>query len=249
MNCGRDQELVDLWGRCSGRDPDRIPTDADWRQLYVLVRGVLERCNAPELSRLSGERADYIDEYFSEKVFLPMRPGLRGPDHCGALVVFFRRYLRTLAGSKAGASESVSPPEPTEPPDPPVSPTFRDVDRILREDCGRTADQVSEAAIAFLSSLTTDRYWASVMLRHNFCPDDEHRIPLQTLAHQHQIPSYHYRAGRLGINHQWHAGLGVFRGTIVGQWLEETLGAPISAEKSESVGAALEILCFHALRQ
>ena len=237
----RDSELRALWSTCAGGQA----TEADWTALYKLVRDVLSHCNAPELARRQEGRATLIDEYFNQKVFLPMRPDLRGPDHCGALVVFFRRYLRD------GSGLPLPPPPPPGPggPDEPDLGGFTDLDQMLREECGTTAADVSKSAQAFLTSLRTEQQWAWLLLRHGFCPDTDERTPLVQLARAHQIPAYHHRAGKLGINHQWDAGLDSFKGTMLGQWLEQALGASVSRENYACVGAALEILCFQALTE
>lgn len=249
-----DRELRRLWLLCSG---DNV-TEADWTQLYFLVRHVLTHCNVPALSKLPEERSVYIDEYFSQKIFLSMRPRLRGPDHCGALILFFRRHLLTiLTGSH---SVSLSPEEGTpgddermgglldDDPDPyACHEPFKDVDRILAEECGKSVTHVSAAALKLLSKLKAEDTWAWLLLREGFCPDADDKVPVVRLAKERGMKSAHYRASQLGINHQWDSGLDSFKDTTLGSWLEDTLGRELSENIKDSIWGALEILCFHAL--
>ena len=212
----RDAQLRLLWVRCSGPHA----TTTDWTQLYQLVRLVLINCHAPELGAWPEERSTAIDEYFNQKIFLAMRPGLRGPDHCGALVVFFRRYLRDFIDGRkrteAFSADADADADTAEenPSGDSGSNHFVDLDEILRYGAGRTAEQIALSAENFLSRLRTEKKWAWQMLRYSYFPDPSHRVPLATLAATYQIPSYHYRAGQLGINHKPDQGMGQAYGKV-----------------------------------
>ncbi len=249
-----DRELRRLWALCAS---DRA-TEVDWTALYHFVRRVLTQCNVPALSKLPEERSVYVDEYFNQRIFLGMRPGLRGPDHCGALILFFRRYLLTVLSGSNSVSlspENMSPGEDEgmgavldDNPDPSAChEPFKDVDRILAEECGKSVAQVSSAALKFLAALKAEDTCAWLLLSEGFCPDAGEKVPISQLAKARGIKSAHYRASQLGINHQWDSGLDSFKDTTLGNWLEETLGRALSANIRDSVWGALEILCFHAL--
>lgn len=240
----RNAQLRLLWKRCSRP----AATESDWRQLYEFVRDELSACNAPELNGIPDDRAACIDEYFNQKVFLAMRPDLRGPDHCGALVVFFRRYLRDRLD---GLKRLVPPPEEASEggalEETRGANEFVDLDQVLREGCGKSVEQIARSAEEFLSVLKADKEWAWLMLRHNYFSDADARVPLIHLAARHHIPSYHYRAAQLGINHSLEQGVEHFRGTIIGRWLEDVLGRQISVADIDCIEAALQILGFQAL--
>lgn len=236
-----DRELHDLWRRCAST----TASEGDWRQLYQLVHQVLLRCNAPELAGLSDNRQTYIDEFFSQKVFLAMKPSARGPDHCGALILFFRRYLRdNLRSDNRLISESTNEREAEETSEIGVG----DLERLLPSHCGVTLEHVTSCATEFLDDLKANDEWAWLMLRYNFFPDKEDSIPLSHLAQRHQIPSYHYRAAQLGIKHRCEQGVEQFQKTMLGSWLEKALGTRLSDDQSECVDAAFKILGFVALK-
>jgi len=245
-----DLLLSRLWARC---EVNGGSSEADWSALHRFVSSVLMNCNAPELGGLPDERRAYVDSYFVDKIFLGMKPGSR-PYHCGALVVFFRRYLRSeldrvaklvpLGEEQADEGEEGGSERERRAPD-----DFQDLDRVLREGCGKTVEEVARSAEQFLAHLQREEEWAWLMLRDGFFADQGERASLSTLAEVHQIPSWHYRARRLGINHKGGKDPELFRNTMLGAWLEEALGRPISREVDECVKAAIEILGFQALRE
>ena len=250
-----DLELRRLWRLCA----DQHASEADWKLLYQLVVRVLMHCNAPVLASMPDSRPIYIQEFFVDKIFQTMGPAVRGPDHCGALILFFNRYLLTKkrsigdhvgvfpavdvgidGGGATGAESENKLPDGYEP--------FKDVDETLKEQCDKTIEDVLKAATEFLDRLQATDSTAWRLLRHGFCPDADEKMSLSAVGRTYDFPTPHYKAARLGITHSFEAGLDTFRGTVLGSWLEATLGRTLSMEIAESVWGSLEILCFQALK-
>lgn len=90
-----DRSLNQLWKRRDALSPQ------DWQKLHGLVHEVLggiffrEHEGIPGAGESSGRR-DLVDDFFADKVFRPVTRGahLGRGIHSGALIVFFRNYLR-----------------------------------------------------------------------------------------------------------------------------------------------------------
>lgn len=81
-----DETLREFWRRRA------TLSEPEWGELYTLVFHVLcYKCNEL-LSQLPGEREEYIQDFFEDKV---MTLGNQGDEihHSGALVIYYKRYL------------------------------------------------------------------------------------------------------------------------------------------------------------
>lgn len=239
-----DQELGDLWFARDQLD------ERGWTRLYQITSEILLPYRPKELSGLAEERDVYVQNFFVDKAFRLDATPCR--IHAGALKHFYVMYLRdsldrrsterkyfeqTPAGRRDD-SEEVYDFENTS-----IAATA-DVDEILRES-GMEIDAVSRSARGWLES---QEQWVPIYLALHFCPDKEHSPALRTLAQRFRIPSYHSRAEKLGIN--WKPGLKgvpVFADTMIGRWVEGSLGVRIEPENIELIHAIFKILCFEAL--
>ena len=229
------QSLTDFWVRM-----DRL-TQEEWAEFYRCVRAALLRCPAPELSGLPDHRESYIDEFFTEKLFFRAQrttdSGIQAISG-GALCTFFRRYLIDLLRGYQRTSLTEK----------------EDLERLPDVETGSD----DEAAVSeFLATsgghevlrqrvadfLATLEEWGLLMLRGHFCADDE-TIPMSTLCKG--IPSYHYKAQKLGItvNRSASEMLG-YEHTLIGGWIV-SMGVEINPQNAPVIEFLLGALCLEA---
>ena len=237
-----DAELRDLWTR--RRD---LP-ESGWARLYNIVMAVLTNYKPRELAGLHEDRDVYIQEFFQDKVFRP--DSLTRCDHVGALRVYYLYYLRDLIRSKQSRSKweiaDKHDPESESPPSLDDAPGTKADERepfTELEEAGLSPASIAASAASWLAS---SEEWVRIFVALSNCPDAHLSEHLVHLAKRKGIKSQANRAKKLGFNWRGddHAG---FSETMIGRWLEGSLGIEILPENSFLILGALKILCFEAL--
>jgi len=241
-------KLAELWQK-----RDKL-NKAEWTQLYQLVRRVLKQGSYPELKSLPLSIENYIDEFFRDKVFMPTtRENFENKalHYDKALMTFFRRYLIdkiekikpkypeiSIEGKNNGdeGNEKLSPVDII------PAPLVKDYTCLLKES-GLTPKQVKDSAHQFLQH---SEEWVRLYLALHTCPDKDKQLPLSQLDKIYQIPSYHHRAGIVGITRKKGEFETGYEKTLLGQWLI-SLGLTIRSENQEVIEVAFKILCWEAL--
>jgi hypothetical protein len=215
-------------------------TGSEWEVFYRLVRKALLRCPASELTALPDTRESYIDEFFTEKLFFKAQrksdTGIQSISG-GALCRFFRNYLTDQL--RHYESRPLTDEEPTD-----YAGGERDdgeqfVDAFLSK-IGREHLEISVQE--FLDTLPD---WALLMLRGHFCANDGEAAPMSALCKG--IPSYHYKAQKLGITVKKDevAGQIGYEHTIIGQWMQ-SLGISIAPQNQLLMEFLLGLVCLEA---
>jgi hypothetical protein len=238
--------LTQLWKRRHKLDTTEIGV------MYDLVQRSLQQCNPPELQMLGEGRQELIAQFIYCKVLrLQSRDGSSteesveeddghsAPSSSYALCAYFRRYLIdcTRASSfrrKVSIDEQMpdSMLEETSPDD--------EFEHCLMEH-GLTAEQVLSAAKDFIDGLDEPE---RVLLCESF--GREAKGGLSGVALRHHVTSYHYRAGRLGLVHKRQGLTSDYAKTMLGGWIENTLGIPIHAENMNAILSVFKILGVQA---
>lgn len=262
-----DETLRNRWHR-----RDQL-TRREWFELYELTHCILSAQGFSEYASLPEDSPkDLIDGFFEDKVYLPTTSPDYQPnaiEHSGALGVFYRRYLisrirqiqsQTRQFPPSGGAELESGDAINQIPDP------RGTDREPEDDFAEpriedwlgkhqlSLTQVVRAALDFLFArgdwrrLEKDRDWIRLYLGQHHCPDQDEAIPLATLAARNDIPSYDYRARKLGItwSRRGFESPEAFAKSLLGQWIA-ALNIPVQPECQTAICAAQSVLCRVAL--
>ncbi len=246
LNTAQCAQLVDLWMR-----RHTLPC-ADIGTMYDLVSRSLLRYNPPELGLLAEGRQELIAQFIYSKVLRlhergsaarPQNPesaapgdGHSAPTNAFALCAYFRRYLidRTRASAfrhNRPMGDLVNENALGQQIDP-----ENDMESCLGE-YGLSLDAVSMAAIAFINQLQAPE---KLLLCESFGKEAEGG--LSAVAARHAIPSYHYRAGRLGLVHKRQNVCSHYARTQMGQWIEKKLGIPIQADNMRVILLVFKML-------
>ena len=229
------QSLTHFWVRM-----DRL-TQNEWEDFYRCVRAALLRCPAPELSGLPDRRENYIDEFFTEKLFFrAQRTNESGIQTIsgGALCTFFRRYLiDQLRGYQRPALTEKDGLERL----PNVEDGADDettVSEFLSTNGGH--EVLRQRVVDFLATLED---WGLLMLRGHFCADDD-AIPMSALCKG--IPSYHYKAQKLGITvNRSLVEMHGYEHTLIGKWIVG-MGVDVIPQNSPVIQFLLGAICLEA---
>lgn len=234
--------LVSLWKR------RHTLSASDIGQMYSIVSRALQRCNPPELQVLGEGRQELIAQFIYCKVLrLQERgedtqkndiedDGHSAPSSSYALCAYFRRYLIdcTRASSfkrKVAIGDQITESQLEEQLD-----AQDDIETCLAE-YGLCQDKVGQAAKCFIDGLDVPE---RVLLCESFGREAEGG--LSGVAARHAISSYHYRAGRLGLVHKRQGLTSDYAKTLLGSWMEKTLGIPIHAENIKAIHSVFKIL-------
>lgn len=226
------KRLTDYWVRRGSL------SDAEWEDFYLCVKRALVRCPSSELAGLPDQRGNYIDEFFTEKIFF--RAGAGAADGIqsisgGALCSFFRRFLidQLRGAQRHYPLDSGALQDSTE--DSSGDENHLLVHEFLVQIGGD--EQVNELVRQFLETLDD---WALLMLRGHFCADDA--IPMAKLCKG--IPSYHYKAQKLGITvKRGDPEMLGFEHTLIGKWIT-SLGVEISPVNIPVIHHLLGLICL-----
>jgi hypothetical protein len=234
--------LIDLWRRRN------TLSTAEIGKMYDIVGRALQHCNPPELQVLGEGRQELIAQFIYCKVLrLQGREqgverqdtdddGHSAPSSSFALCAYFRRYLIdcTRASSfkrKVAIGDQITESQLEE-----KLEAEDDLESCLTE-YGLTLDKVGHAAKAFIEKLEEPE---RILLCESFGREAEGG--LSGVASRHAITSYHYRAGRLGLVHKRQGLTSDYAKTLLGGWIEKTLGIPIHAENMKAILSVFKIL-------
>jgi hypothetical protein len=244
-----DERLNALWQRRAAL------SQTEWEELYALIERILSRYHPPALGDLPDNKADYIIEFFSIKVFEAATRTATGDAsariHAGAIRVFFNNFLLDRRDvhlrSPLRNAESLHPDENDdgEPHRPPDLCGCTDIALDVLEENGLDAEKVRTAAARWLDA---QEPWVVLYLGLHHCPDADASLPLIHLSERYAVASYHHKARKLGLTHQkkdrnqpW------FHDTLLGRWLECDLNLAIEADSGPALEAALALLCEAAI--
>jgi hypothetical protein len=246
LDSSESAQLVALWKR------RHTLSASDIGQMYSIVSRALQRCNPPELQILGEGRQELIAQFIYCKVLrLQERgedapknevedDGHSAPSSSYALCAYFRRYLIdcTRASSfkrKVAIGDQITESQLEEQLD-----AEDDMETCLAE-YGLCQDKVGQAAKTFIDHLDAPE---RVLLCESFGREAEGG--LSGVAARHAISSYHYRAGRLGLVHKRQGLTSDYAKTMLGSWMEKTLGIPIHAENIKAIHSVFKILGVYA---
>jgi len=216
--------LIALWQKRDQLD------EAQWRQLYHLITQVIKRGHYPQIASLPNSIDDYIQAFIIRKAFETaqgetMRGGQLYFDN--ALITYFRNFLIDLL--------RIAQRENTEPLDDNEEDTNENASQLLWQ------REVAKSAKDFLQN---SEHWVRLYLALHTCA--EPRLALSKLAARYQIPSYHYKARKLGITRHKNDSLQAHEKTLLGAWLK-SLGLSLQQDKAATIENAFKILCDEAL--
>jgi len=243
-------ELVRLWRRRQQLSPDEMG------RMYAIVGDALRGCSPPELKVLGEGRHELVAQFIYVKVLrLDADPdeseegasaatpsssstnGHSAPSTAFALCAYFRRYLIdcTRASSfrrKLSIGEQVSEAQL----DAQLGSQSAPEDDCLAEH-GLSDARVQSLARAFIAGLPEPE---RLLLCEGF--GREAAGGLSGIASRHAIASYHYRAGRLGLVHKREALPADYAKTLLGSWLQDTLGIAIEPGNMAAILQVFKIL-------
>ena len=234
--------LIALWRRRHALSAKEMGT------MYGLVGRALQHCNPPELQVLGEGRQELIAQFIYCKVLrLQGREhdldridgaddGHSAPSSSFALCAYFRRYLIdcTRASSfrrKVSIGDQITESQLEE-----KMEAQDDLDATLAE-YGLSSEVVGDAAAVFIAQLGLPE---RILLCESF--GREVQGGLSGVASRHAISSYHYRAGRLGLVHKRQGLTSDYAKTLLGTWIEQTLGIAIHAENMKAILSVFKIL-------
>ena len=252
LSSGESTELVRLWRRRQQLSPDEMG------RMYAIVGEALRACNPPELKVLGEGRQELVAQFIYVKVLRldadpdeaeeakeggaaadapPVRNGHSAPSTAYALCAYFRRYLIdcTRASSfrrKLSIGEQVSEAQL----DAQLGSQGAPGDDCLAEH-GLSDARVRNAAREFLAGLPEPE---RLLLCEGF--GREAAGGLSGVASRHAIASYHYRAGRLGLVHKREGLPADYAKTLLGGWLQDTLGIAIAPDNMAAILQVFKIL-------
>lgn len=180
----QDEKLRALWRRCCNDDGNNPSTVNDLNELCALVWVVLSNSYHSELYSLADGKDDYIQDYLTEKFLKEISPNKQGPDTCGALISWFRKYLisqiRRKNAKKRKYQNTVSidviteeeKPEDEQSGDPlnvlVKEEAHENREQALKELCGLSIKDVEKIAEDFLEALNIENHDALLILRFHF---------------------------------------------------------------------------------
>lgn len=237
--------LARLWCRRQRLSPE------DMALGYRLAQRALADCTPPELAALGESRQELVAQFIYLKVLRldnmadappdgaarAARSRHSAPSNVFALCAYFRRYL--IDCTRASAFRRKAPLEE----DSAQAALARqhavaddDGAHALAEH-GLSESEVALAARRFIRQLPHPE---QLLLREGF--GQERPGGLASVATRHAIASYHYRAGRLGLVHHRGALPADYARTLLGAWIEGTLGIRITPENRTAIGHVFQIL-------
>ena len=236
--------LADLWHRRASLSDNEVGL------IYRMVRSALRAYYPSELRGLPEDKEELISQFFFSRVLrldVEQRPSHASadsaPSTAHALCAYFRRFLidclrsaslqRNLSIEVDGVQAEVDS-RPHAPDDP--------VQASLAE-FGLSEASVRELARTFIAALDEpDRIILSGSL--GACGDC--KGGLKSVADAHDVPSYHYRARKLGVTMKKDATPQCFAATKIGRWMEETLHIEIAPDNRDAILVVLNLLALEA---
>jgi hypothetical protein len=236
--------LAELWHRRTSL------SDSEIGQIYKLVLAALRGYYPSELRGLPEDKEELISQFFFSRVLrldFEQRPSHASPESAPstahALCAYFRRFLidclrsaslqRNLSIEIDGVQAEVD--SRAHAPDDPVAAALAEF--------GLSEADVRGLARAFVAALDApDR----VVLAGSLGACGERKGGLKAVADRYEVPSYHYRARKLGVTMKKRATPRSFAATKIGRWMEDTLGIAIAPENRDAILIVLNLLALEA---
>jgi len=226
--------LMELWLR-----RDEL-TEAEFELFFQEVYRVLKPGYYPELKSLPDSRLDYIHSFLIEIHERSTKENFKANKlyYEKALIIFFRNYLKDRIKKIKCRNEEPLDNEVNN-----IETSYTADEVTLLWEARLKPEQVILSARQFLES---SEEWVRLYLARNFCPDKDQQKPLNQLANDYQIPSYHHRARKLGITRKKGQLEKGYEKTLLGEWLTE-LELAITPKNQKVIEVAFKILCWEAL--
>ena len=235
-----DAILPDLWRRRTRLSADEMVS------MVELVKRALRTYHPVELQALGEDKEELVAQFIYAKV-LRLAPGHTETHACAdsapsngyAVCAYFRRYLIDCLRS-AGHQRNVSMENEgmAQEIDLHAQALEDPVQSVLLE-YGLDEQRVRLAARAFIESLDEPE---RIMLAGSLGWCSQGKGGLSAVAAQHRVPSYHYRALKLGVTMKKTGGAEHFSNTRIGRWLTNVLGIAIDIENRAAILLALNLL-------
>jgi hypothetical protein len=236
--------LPDLWRRRTQL------TDDEMMSMYDLVKRALRTYHPLELHALGEDKEELVHQFIYTKV-LRLAPNHveskatpeSAPSNSYAICAYFRRYLidclrsashqRNVSMENEGMMQEIDlRAQALEDP----------VESVLLQ-YGLSERGVRQAAREFIASLDSPE---RIVLAGSLGWCSEAKGGLSAVAAQHRVPSYHYRAVKLGVTMKKTDDAAQFSNTKIGQWLRDELGIAIHAENREAILVVFNLLAAEA---
>jgi hypothetical protein len=238
--------LPDLWRRRTQLSNDEMVS------IYLHVQQALRSYYPPELRALREDKDELIAQFIYSKVLRLDRSQGRSraspesaPSSPYAICAYFRRYLidclrnafhqRHVSIEMDGVETEVNirPHTVCDP-----------VESVLTE-YALSESRVRQAASAFIAGLDhADR----IILAGSLGQCSEHKGGLSSVAAAHRVPSYHYRAIKLGVTVKKTSTSDEFAHSKIGRWLTHVLGIAINVDNHAAILVVLNLLAEESSR-
>ncbi|OLL28880.1 hypothetical protein BTH42_25335 [Burkholderia sp. SRS-W-2-2016] len=235
-----DAILPELWRRRTRLSADEMVS------MVELVKRALRTYHPLELQALGEDKEELVAQFIYAKV-LRLAPGHTETSACAdsapsnsyALCAYFRRYLidclrsachqRNVSMESEGVAQEI---------DLHAHALEDPVDSVLLQ-YGLNEQRVRDAAREFIEELDEPE---RIVLAGSLGWCSEGKGGLSAVATRHRVPSYHYRAVKLGVTMKKTAGAAEFSTTKIGRWLTDVLGIAIELENRAAILLALNLL-------
>ncbi len=239
-----DAILPDLWRRRTQLSDDEMVS------MYDLVQRALRSYHPLELHALGEDKEELVHQFIYTKV-LRLAPGHMNSRACPesapsngyALCAYFRRYLidclrsashqRNVSMENDGMAQEI---------DLRAHALEDPVESVLVQH-GLDEQRVRTAARAFIARLDEPE---RIVLAGSLGGYSECKGGLSALAARHRVPSYHYRAVKLGVTMKKTADAADFSNTKIGRWLTDVLGIEIEVGNRDAILIALNLLAVES---
>jgi hypothetical protein len=235
-----DAILPDLWRRRTRLSADEMVS------MVELVKRALRTYHPVELQALGEDKEEFVAQFIYAKV-LRLAPGHTETHACAdsapsngyAVCAYFRRYLIDCLRS-AGHQRNVSMENEgmAQEIDLRAQALEDPVQSVLLQ-YGLDERRVRLAARVFIESLDEPE---RIVLAGSLGWCSQGKGGLSAVAAQHRVPSYHYRALKLGVTMKKTGGAEHFSNTRIGRWLTNVLGIAIEIENRAAILLALNLL-------
>jgi hypothetical protein len=236
--------LPDLWRRRTQLSDDEMVS------MYGLVKRALRSYHPLELHALGEDKEELVHQFIYSKV-LRLAPGHMdsraapesAPSNSYAICAYFRRYLidclRSASHQRNVSMESEGMAQEI---DLHAHALDDPIDGVLLQH-GLDEASVRAAARAFIAGLDQPE---RVVLAGTLGGYSECKGGLSAVAARHRVPSYHYRAVKLGVTMKKTADAADFSNTKIGRWLTDELGIAIDADNRDAILVALNLLAVES---
>ncbi|MBB5499552.1 hypothetical protein [Paraburkholderia sp. MM5384-R2] len=235
-----DAILPDLWRRRTRLSADEMVS------MVELVKRALRTYHPLELQALAEDKEELVAQFIYAKV-LRLAPGHTetnaradsAPSNSYAVCAYFRRYLidclrsachqRNVSMETEGVAQEI---------DLHAHALEDPVESVLLQ-YGLDEQRVRRAAREFIEGLDEPE---RIVLAGSLGWCSEGKGGLSAVAARHRVPSYHYRAVKLGVTMKKTAGAEEFSNTKLGRWLTDALGIEIDVDNRAAILVALNLL-------